>query len=131
MLTDAEEDGASGRPAKNLTEKIAAWKERKTRHEEMLKELERSGESQVSLTPDSRAMAAHPKVGVGYNAQVAFDAKHKAVLERMEARRAARPEILKQRREIAEHPFGGIKQWIELLCCRISKLCLITPWHSV
>src|SRR5512144_2238513 len=54
--TDAEEDGASGRPAKNLTEKIAALKERKTRHEGLLKELERSGESQVSLTdPDSRA----------------------------------------------------------------------------
>src|SRR5512147_954622 len=80
--TDAEEDGASGRPAKNLTEKIAALKERKTRHEGLLKELERSGESQVSLTdPDSRAMAAHPKVGVGYNAQVAFDAKHKLIVE--------------------------------------------------
>ena len=25
---------------------------------------------------------------------------------------AARPEILKQRREIAEHPFGSIKQWM-------------------
>ena len=30
----------------------------------------------------------------------------------MEARLAARPEILKQRREIAEHPFGSIKQWM-------------------
>ena len=80
--TDAEEDGASGRRAKNLTEKIAALKERKTRHEGMLKELERTGQSQVSLTdPDSRAMAAHPKVGVGYNAQVAFDAKHKLIVE--------------------------------------------------
>src|SRR5512132_3978944 len=36
----------------------------------------------------------------------------KAVLERMEARLAARPAILKQRREIAEHPFGSIKQWM-------------------
>src|SRR5512144_219677 len=80
--TDAEEDGASGRPAKNLTEKIAALKERKTRHEGLLKELERSSESQVSLTdPDSRAMASYPKVGVGYNAQVAFDAKHKLIVE--------------------------------------------------
>src|SRR5512142_2255933 len=35
-----------------------------------------------------------------------------AVLDRMEARLAARPEILKQRREIAEHPFGSIKQWM-------------------
>ena len=48
----------------------------------MPEELERSGESQVSLTdPDSRAMASHPKVGVGYNAQVAFDAKHKLIVE--------------------------------------------------
>ena len=45
--TDAEEDGASGRPAKNLTEKIAALKERKTRHEGMLEELERTGQSQL------------------------------------------------------------------------------------
>ena len=80
--TDAEEDGASSRRAKNLTEKIAALKERKTRHEGLLEELERSGESQVSLTdPDSRAMASHPKVSVGYNAQVAFDAKHKLIVE--------------------------------------------------
>jgi transposase len=35
-----------------------------------------------------------------------------AVLDRMEARLAARPAILKQRREIAEHPFGSIKQWM-------------------
>jgi hypothetical protein len=26
-------------------------------------------------------MASHPKVGVGYNAQVAFDAKHKLIVE--------------------------------------------------
>src|SRR5512134_1495706 len=41
--SDAEEDGASGRPAKNLTEKIAALTERKTRHEGLLEELERYG----------------------------------------------------------------------------------------
>ena len=57
-------------------------KERKTRHEGMLEELARTGQSQVSLTdPDSRAMASYPKVGVGYNAQVAFDAKHKLIVE--------------------------------------------------
>src|SRR5512133_2503335 len=35
-----------------------------------------------------------------------------AVLDRMEVRLAARTAILKQRREIAEHPFGSIKQWM-------------------
>ena len=35
-----------------------------------------------------------------------------AVLDRMEARLVARPEILDRRREIVEHPFGSIKQWM-------------------
>jgi len=48
----------------------------------LLSELEQSGESQVSLTdPDSRAMAAYTKVGVGYNIQVAVDAKNKMIVE--------------------------------------------------
>jgi hypothetical protein len=48
----------------------------------MLADLERTGESQISLTdPDSRAMAAHTKVGVGYNIQLAVDAKHKMIVE--------------------------------------------------
>ena len=44
--------------------------------------LEKSGEDQISLTdPDSRAMAAHTKVGVGYNAQIAVDARNKMIVE--------------------------------------------------
>ena len=35
-----------------------------------------------------------------------------AVLERMAARLAARPEVLDQRRESVEHPFGSVKQWM-------------------
>jgi len=38
--------------------------------------------------------------------------ENEAVLERMAARLAARPEILDQRRETVEHPFGSIKQWM-------------------
>jgi Transposase DDE domain len=33
-------------------------------------------------------------------------------LERMEERIAERPDILDRRREIVEHPFGTIKQWM-------------------
>jgi hypothetical protein len=33
-----------------------------------------------------------------------------AVLDRMETRLKANPEILRQRREIVEHPFGSIKR---------------------
>ena len=48
----------------------------------MLADRAASGESQLSLTdPDARGMATHPKVGVGYNAQVAVDAKHKLIVE--------------------------------------------------
>jgi hypothetical protein len=44
--------------------------------------LAHSGEDQISLTdPDSRAMAAHTRVAVGYNAQIAVDARHKLIVE--------------------------------------------------
>ena len=59
-------------------------REKRGHHEVMSAELERTGEAQISLTdPDSRAMAAHTKVGVGYNIQVAVDAKHKMIVEQM------------------------------------------------
>jgi hypothetical protein len=47
----------------------------------MLAQLDRTGEDQISLTTDSRAMAAHTRVAVGYNAQVAVDAKNKMIVE--------------------------------------------------
>ena len=34
------------------------------------------------------------------------------VLDRMAERLEARPEILDRRREVVEHPFGSIKQWM-------------------
>ena len=80
--SDAVEQAAGGSRIKNLAQKIAAVRARRTRCQEMLAELERTGESQISLTdPDSRSMAAHTHVGVGYNVQVAVDAKHKLIVE--------------------------------------------------
>jgi hypothetical protein len=38
--------------------------------------------------------------------------ENEAVLDRMAARLAARPEVLDQRRESIEHPFGTTKQWM-------------------
>jgi hypothetical protein len=70
--SDAEEAATDGSRTKNLAEKIAALREKRGRYEVLLTELEQSGESQISLTdPDSRAMAAHARVAVGYNIQVA------------------------------------------------------------
>jgi len=79
---DALEHASGGSRVKNLDEKIAAVRERRMRCQEMLAELDRTGEDQISLTdPDSRAMAAHTHVAVGYNAQVAVDTQHKLIVE--------------------------------------------------
>src|SRR2546430_1998539 len=79
---DIEEASTSGSRVKNLTEKIEALRKKRGEYEALRKRLERSGESQISLSdPDSRAMAAHTKVGVGYNVQIAVDAKHKMIVE--------------------------------------------------
>jgi transposase len=80
--SDAEEGRVGGTRTANLAEKIAALRERRERHTAMLAKLDRTGEDQISLTdPDSRAMAGHTKVAVGYNAQIAVDAKHKLIVE--------------------------------------------------
>jgi transposase len=80
--SDAEEGQIGGSRTANLPEKIAALQERRQRHAAMLAELEQTGEDQISLTdPDSRAMAGHTKVAVGYNVQIAVDAKHKLIVE--------------------------------------------------
>ena len=80
--SDFEEAATDGSRTKNLVEKIEALREKRGRYEALLTELERSGENQISLTdPDSRAMAAHTRVAVGYNIQVAVDAKNKMIVD--------------------------------------------------
>ena len=65
-----------------MAEKIEALKKKRGEYAANLTALEKSGESQISLTdPDSRAMAAYTKVGVGYNVQIAVDAKNKMIVE--------------------------------------------------
>jgi hypothetical protein len=79
--SDATEQPAGRSRIKNLAEKIAAVRGRRARCQEMLVELERTGEDQISLTDsDGRAMAAHTHVAVGYNVQVAVDTKHKLIV---------------------------------------------------
>ena len=79
---DVAETGTGGARVKNLAEKIEALSKKRSQYDAMLKQLERTGEDQLSLTdPDSRAMAAHTRVAVGYNAQIAVDAKHKLIVD--------------------------------------------------
>jgi transposase len=80
--SDANEVKTGGSRVKNLAEGIAAIRERRTRCKDMLAQLDNTGEDQISLTdPDSRAMAAHTRVAVGYNVQVAVDTRHKLIVE--------------------------------------------------
>jgi hypothetical protein len=73
---DVEEDRAGdGARTNNLAQKIAALRDKRGPYGAILEELEKGGETQILLAdPDSRAMAAHTKVAVGYNAQLAIDA---------------------------------------------------------
>ena len=103
------EDGATGGGArtKNLAEKIAALREKRGRYQAMLAQLDRTGEDQISLTdPDSRAMAAHTKVGVGYNIQVAVDAKNKLIVEQAVTNQVVDTGLLTQTAEPAREVLG-------------------------
>ena len=98
---------SGGSRVKNLAEKIAAVRERRERCQAMLAELDRTGENQISLTdPDSRAMAAHTHVAVGYNVQVAVDAKHKLIVEQQVTNQVVDMGLLTQTAEPAKEVLG-------------------------
>lgn len=78
---DAEDDGGDGAVA-DLQGKIAALRERRATLREYRDKLEGSGRGQLSLTdPDSRAMRNGKGPLVGYNVQIAVDAKHSLIAE--------------------------------------------------
>jgi transposase len=105
--SDATESKTGGSRVKNLAEKIAAIGARRTRCKEMLAQLEQTGEDQISLTdPDSRAMAAHTHVAVGYNAQVAVDTKHKLIVEQQVTNQVVDMGLLTQTAEPAKEVLG-------------------------
>ena len=103
------EDGATagGSRTKDLAEKINALREKRGRYQAMLAQLDRTGEDQISLTdPDSRAMAAHTKVGVGYNIQLAVDAKNKLIVEQAVTNQVVDMGLLTQTAEPARDILG-------------------------
>jgi transposase len=105
--SDAAEQGTSGARVENLVEKIAAVRERRERCKAMLAELDRTGENQISLTdPDSRAMATHTHVAVGYNVQVAVDTKHKLIVEQQVTNQVVDMNLLTETAEPAKEILG-------------------------
>jgi len=81
---DEEEPEKRNVTAEELKEKIEAMKKRRTKAQEMAKELADRGETQISLTdPDSRSMplGGGRKTQVAYSVQVSVDAKHKLIAD--------------------------------------------------
>lgn len=77
---DQEAEGVAKRPtAAELQEKIEQLKTRQGRYEELLAGMAQAKQSEVSLIDDDSR--GQQKVGVGYNVQVAVDAKHHLIVE--------------------------------------------------
>ena len=76
---DATERGVAALSRSELEAKIAAMQEKQDWHKELLAELD-AEQKQVSVTdPDTRKMPTAHGTIVGYNAQMAVDAKHKLI----------------------------------------------------
>ena len=104
---DTSEAATVGPQVDNLAAKIAAVGDRRERRKVMLVELNRSGASPISLTdPDSRAMPAHTHVAVGYNVQVAVDARHKLIVEQQVTNQVLDLGLLTQTAEPAKDILG-------------------------
>jgi transposase len=102
-----KKSGTDGSRVRNLAEKIEALKKKRGEYAAHLTALEKSGESQISLTdPDSRAMAAYTKVGVGYNVQIAVDAKHNMIVEQAVSNDVLDMGLLQQTAEPAREILG-------------------------
>lgn len=78
---DASEKSAAPLTRAGLEEKIAALREKKDAHEELLTQLEEKDQKQISTTdPDARKMHAAQGSVIGYNCQSAVDAQHKLIV---------------------------------------------------
>src|SRR5687768_8078000 len=79
---DKQEAGPPSLSREQLKEKIERYKERRAQYEELKRDLEHSGESQISLTdPQSRSMRVGHGVEVSYNVQIVVDQKNKLLVE--------------------------------------------------
>ena len=81
MPSGGERTDAADR-VKSLNEKIAKLKEKKGEYEGMLRKMEETDETEISLTdPDSRMMRNNGKLDVCYNVQAAVDSKNKLIAD--------------------------------------------------
>lgn len=79
---DQAEAETSTPDAEELASKIEHFKQKKGEYQAMRRYMEKTGETQVSLTdPDSRSFPKKYGVDVGYNVQTAVDTKHCLIAE--------------------------------------------------
>lgn len=79
---DQQESSDKKLTVEELKKKIELLKEKKDLYEEKEKELQDSGENQISLTdPDSRSMMVGVGTDVAYNVQTAVDSKHHLIVD--------------------------------------------------
>lgn len=104
---DAAEAGSGATHDPNLAGKIAAIRARRERLQAHRRQLEASGRDRISLTdPDARAMQASKGVGVGYNAQIAVDAKYKLIVEQQVHGKVSDHGLLAETAEAAKETLG-------------------------
>jgi len=80
---DRDEDGEdNGKPPPDMKKIIDDLKNRRGVYQNILDELEKTGQTQISLTdPDSRLMPNNGKMDVCYNVQTAVDSEYKLIAE--------------------------------------------------
>ena len=120
----------------NLPEKIDRLRKRQGELRATEKDLHDSGEDQISLTdPDARAMHPGTRIGVGYNVQIAVDAKHHLIAEHEVYNHVSDQGLLAETAEAAQTLLGvdeitvvadgGYYQVDDLAACEAAK---ITPY---
>lgn len=137
--SDEAEAETVGSRVKHLAKKIAPCRARRTRCKKMLEHLDKTEEGQISLTDhDSRAIAGHTSVGVGHNAQVAVDVKHKLIVEQQVTNQVVNMGMLTQTAEPVRDVFGvetiavvadnGYFKIEDIEACERAGIVPCVPW---
>ena len=106
---DAKEPQERKLTAEELKEKIKILRERMKKYKGMQKQMEESGETQISLTdPDSRSMpvGGGRTTDVAYNVQMSVDEKHKIIVDHEVTNQVADRSLLSQMSERAKEVLG-------------------------
>ena len=106
---DAKEPEERKLSEKELKEKIKSLQERMKKYKGFQKQMEASGEKQISLTdPDSRSMpvGGGRTTDVAYNVQMSVDEKHKMILDHEVTNEVTDRSLLSQMSERAKEALG-------------------------